>query len=106
MHASGQLTLESVVMQNPDQLATQFSGDTVLMSLQTGRYYGMRAAAGRIWDLLRGPRTVASVCEALLEEYSVDRDRCEREVLAFLGDLATEDLLVRLDEGTAPPERA
>jgi hypothetical protein len=93
------LTLDSYVMRNPDQMSTDLAGDTVLMRLDTGRYYGMRATAGRIWELLAEPRRVGSICDALLAEYAVERDRCEHEVLAFLTELIREELILPVDGG-------
>lgn len=93
MNRSGGLTLDSTVSRNPDQISADLSDETVLMSLDTGRYYGMRAVAGRIWELLAEPRTVGSLCDALVKEYDVERDRCEREALAFVGELVQEGLV-------------
>ena len=85
--------LRNRVWQNPDNLATELSGEAVLMSLDTGRYYGMRSVAGRIWQLLAKPQTGESLCRALEQEFDVPRDRCEREVSAFLAHLAREGLI-------------
>jgi hypothetical protein len=40
---------------------------------------------------------VAELCEALLREYDVDRETCEREVLEFLNDSNFEGLIQTAD---------
>jgi len=67
--------------------------DGVMMSIANGKFYGANSVAGRIWQLLETPRTVADLCAALRTEFKVDASICEAEVLTFASDLVKRGLV-------------
>lgn len=87
------LTLQSVVGQSPDLVATTIEEQTALMSITNGAYYGMDKIGSRVWELIVQPRAVSAVVDQLLTEFEVDRPTCEQHVLAFLQKLADAELL-------------
>ncbi len=66
----------------------------VTMSIENGMYYGMNAVASRIWELIPEPKSISEVCDTLLDEYQVDPEQCEKEVLALVSQLNDEGLIV------------
>jgi hypothetical protein len=46
---------------------------------------------------VQAPRTVREVRDTLLAEYDVDLDRCERDLIAFLEQLAGNNLIDIVD---------
>ncbi|MDR5891958.1 PqqD family peptide modification chaperone [Halomonas mongoliensis] len=91
-----QLDINSCVKRSPLPLSSRVGDDLVLFSLSRGMYYGMPAVAKRIWDLMDEKVTISAICDQLMEEFSVDRDTCEAEVLGFIGQLEAEELVVSL----------
>lgn len=88
------MNLESIVVASRDQVSCDLAGETVLLSLRTGTYHGLNEVATRVWALLDQPRTVASLCETLLDEYEgVTPEQCEREVLALVEQLSAWGLV-------------
>lgn len=81
------ITLESTVSQIEDIVASDIDDEKVMMSIEKGEYYGLEPVGSRVWELIEAPVTVSSVIDALLLQYDVDRDVCEHDVLAFLGEL-------------------
>ncbi|MBK8725027.1 MAG: PqqD family protein [Holophagaceae bacterium] len=75
-------------------LAADLEDETVLMSLETGSYYGLEGTARRIWTLLETPRTLAALAEQLAAEYDVTPERCAEEIRPFIEELRREGLLV------------
>jgi hypothetical protein len=71
--------------------------DATVIAHGEGSSYGLELIARRIWQLLHRPTTVSALCNILLEEYKVDRETCEREVLAFLNDSLHERLIQMAD---------
>jgi hypothetical protein len=90
----------TVIAQIEELVSSDLDGETVMMSVKNGKYYGMDAIGSRIWALIKQPRSVADVCNILLEEFDVDREQCERDVLSFLNKLA-EDNLVKVVDANA-----
>lgn len=96
------IELNSIVVQaQGDWIANDIDGDTVLVSIEQGKYYGMEVVGSRIWELIAQPRTVLDVCEALLEEFNVSRETCQQDALVFLDQLAEENLVKVVDEPVA-----
>jgi Coenzyme PQQ synthesis protein D (PqqD) len=88
-----ELTLDSVVVQAPEQLSSGLGGEAVLLDLREGVYYGLDSVGARIWELVQEPRSVADVRDTLLAEYEVEPERCEQDVVRLLTDLAEHGLV-------------
>lgn len=87
------ITLSSTVVAGPGQVSSNVEGETVILELDRGTYYGLDAVGARVWSLIQEPRSVASVRDALVEEYDVDPARCEADVLALLAQLEETGLV-------------
>ena len=93
------LKAETVVRRAPDQLSADLGGgETVLMSMGRGNYYGLGESGTRVWELLEAPISVDTLCDRLTDEYDVDRATCERDVTAYLRKLIEEDLVAIVDD--------
>ena len=75
-------------------LARQVGGETVMLDLAKGAYFGLDPVGARMWQLLAEGKTLAEVCDAIVEEYEVSRDAVERDLLALLDDLKAHGLIV------------
>lgn len=78
-------------------LSTTIDGETVILHVDAGKYYGFNEVGTYVWDLLQRPRTVEEVCRAVVEEYDVTYDRVRDDVDEIVRELAEKDL-VRFDE--------
>jgi hypothetical protein len=90
--------LHSRIKRAADLVSADLDGEIALMSVAAGKYYGLEPIGSRIWALLEATRSVSEICTILVSEFEVDRERCERELLAFLNDLAKENLIKVVDE--------
>ncbi len=76
-----------------DQASSDLGGEVAILDLKAGVYYGLDAVGARIWSLIQEPRTVNEIRNILLEEYEVEPEQCERDLLALLRRLADEGLV-------------
>jgi hypothetical protein len=76
-----------------DQASSDLGGEMAILDLKAGVYYGLDAVGARIWSLIQEPRTVNEIRDILLEEYEVEPEHCERDLLALLRRLADEGLV-------------
>lgn len=83
----------SRVKRDSSLLFSRVDDDLVLFSASRGMYYGTQVVGSRIWALIEEEVSVAEICDALLEEFSVDRVTCEREVVQFVEQLGEEGLV-------------
>ena len=72
---------------HPSVIARELSGETVLLNLESGVYYGLDAVGTRVWQLLMQGRTVASVCETMIAEYDVAPEVLRGDVVRLVGEL-------------------
>ena len=90
---NGKISARSTVVTAKEQLWCDLAGEAAILNLQNGVYYGLDPVGARIWNLSQTSRTVNEVRETLLNEYAVDPDRCEQDLLALLEALAAEGLI-------------
>ncbi len=94
----GNISMRSVVRATRDEVCCDVAGETVILHLDSGTYYGLNAVGSRIWELLQEPCAVSAVRHALVAEYHVDPGRCETDLIRLLEQLAAERLIEVIDE--------
>ncbi len=87
------LAVTSLVVRSRKLLSSEIDGETVMMSIESGKYYGLDEVGGRIWELLEKPRTADDISKQLLLDYEVEAAACEKDVMRFLQQLYDDDLL-------------
>jgi hypothetical protein len=87
------ISTESTVRQIEEIVAGDIEGETVMMSVEKGRYYGLDLIGSQVWAQIEKPVKVSELIDALLLKYDVDRETCERDVLAFLEELYADGIL-------------
>jgi len=76
-----------------DQVSCNLAGESAILNIKSGVYYGLDSVGARIWELVQQPRSVNEVREILLKEYDVEPQRCETDLLALLERLLAEGLI-------------
>jgi hypothetical protein len=78
----------------PSQVMTRQVGDeTVLLHLGTGTYYGLDSVGQSIWLLMREGKTLAEICDLLLQEYDVTREALAHDVVELADKLLAQGLI-------------
>ena len=79
----------------PAQVMARTVGEeTVILDLASGTYFGLDPIGARIWQLIGEGRTLAEICATMLEEYEVEREQLETDVLRLTGELVERGLVV------------
>lgn len=87
-----------VVVAAKDQISRDLDGEAVILNMKSGIYCGLNEVGARIWQLIQEPTIAKGVLDTLIEEYDVEPDRCEREVLALLQEMSDNGLIEVTDE--------
>jgi hypothetical protein len=74
-------------------VASKIDNEIVMMSIENGEYYGLDEVGSRIWELIAKPIVVEELIIALLDEFEVERQDCEKETFEFLEELNSKNLL-------------
>ena len=83
-------------------LIRRLEGESVLLNLDSERYFGLDATGTRIWELVTSQPCIASALEKLQEEYEVEPEILRGHLTELLGRLVENGLLQVLpaDVGT------
>ncbi len=87
------IALQTKVVATKNQISTDMSDETVILNLQNGVYYGLDPVGTYIWKLIQEPTDVETVRDAVLNEYDVEPDRCEQDIMNLLQELIEQGLV-------------
>jgi uncharacterized NAD(P)/FAD-binding protein YdhS len=87
------LSTKTIVVATTEQVSCAVGEESVILGLQNSVYYGVNPVGASIWKLLQRQRSVAELRDAVLEEYDVEKERCERDVLDLLEKMQAEGLI-------------
>jgi len=77
----------------PDVLAQELQGESVLLNVRNGRYYGLDEVGTRMWTVMTSSKSLREACDKLLAEYDIDPDRLENDVTKLAEDLVEHGLV-------------
>ena len=83
-----------------DVVCRDLAGESVLLNLSTGTYFGLDAVGTRLWHLVAEYGSTKLVIETLLAEYDVDALRLQKDVAALIDQLLAKGLLTTDAEHT------
>jgi len=92
-----QISAASIVTAVDDHISCDLAGEAAILNFSSGLYYGLDEVGARVWKLISEPKSVIAIRDSIVEEYDVDPDRCERDLIALLTELADKGL-VKVDE--------
>ena len=93
MMPASRISRSTVVVASDGAISSDLAGEAAILDFKRGTYYGLDEVGATIWKLIAEPRTVGEICAALVAEYEVEPEVCERDVLALLGKLAASGLI-------------
>ncbi|HET7108314.1 MAG TPA: PqqD family protein [Candidatus Acidoferrum sp.] len=97
-----ELTMRAVVPAHV--LIRHLEGESVLLNLNSERYFGLDATGTRMWELVTSYPTIGAALEKLQQEYEVDAEVLRDHLTQLLSGLVENGLLQVLpaDVGTTP----
>ena len=70
----------------------ELSGESVLLDLKSGLYFGLNGVGTRVWNLVADGGSLRDVNAALMGEFDAPAATIEAEVLRFAGELCQHGL--------------
>ncbi len=84
----------NVLYRNADILVNEVDGETVMMSIENGSYYGMNPTGNYIWNLLETEKTIVDLLNSIAKTFSLSQEQSEKEVLPFIQKMFDEKILL------------
>lgn len=87
------ISMKSKIVRSSDPIAEPVDDELVMADIDAGKYYGLNDIATAIWQNLETKIRVDDLCKRLCESYEVTPEQCAGEVLKFLKELETRNLI-------------
>jgi hypothetical protein len=87
------LTVDTVVSRRRDSIARQVGDDMVVLTPENYTLHVFNEVGARIWEVCSQPMSVGDLTNTLAQEYDVDTEELEADVLEFIGELAHKGIL-------------
>jgi hypothetical protein len=87
------LTSDSIVRTAGGAVSCELDGETAVLNIQSGNYYGLDKVGTSVWRLMGEPHTVAEIIREITAEYDVEPARCEADLLSLITQLAAHGLV-------------
>jgi hypothetical protein len=87
------LSAHTVIVASSQQVSCPLGDESAILNLKNSVYYGMNAVGARVWNLLQQPRSVSDLRDVLLDEYEVEKELCERDLIELLQKMHGEGLI-------------
>jgi hypothetical protein len=76
-----------------DVLVQELQGESVLLNVGTGRYFGLDEVGTRMWAVLTTAESLQAAYDTLLAEYDVDGQRLEGDFRTLVEKLVEHGLV-------------
>jgi Coenzyme PQQ synthesis protein D (PqqD) len=87
------LSARSIIVASPDQVSCPLGEESAILNLSNTIYYGLNPVGSRIWRLIQKPKSIGELRDALVDEYEVEPERCESDLLELLEKMRAEGLI-------------
>lgn len=87
------ISKDSVVVAVKSQVSCQVDGETVVLHFDKGLYFGLNEVGTLVWNQVQQPRKVQEIRDAILHEYDVSNEQCERDLFILLEELSEKGLV-------------
>ncbi len=94
------ITSSSIVVVSKNLTASNLGTETIVLNLDSGGYYGLNTVGVTIWNLIQNPKTVEEIRDAVLAEYEVEYEQCDRDLRKLIAELLANGLVEVSNETT------
>jgi Coenzyme PQQ synthesis protein D (PqqD) len=91
----------SIVVASSEQISSDLGDEAVILNLKSGVYHGLNEVGARVWSFIQQAKSVKEILEMLLQEYEVNVEQCNNDLIALLSDLLAAELICISNETTA-----
>jgi len=89
----------STLSAHPQVFSCALASGQALLDLRTSTYYNLNSVGSFVWEQLKAPITVSALEGAVTGEFTVNADRCHKDLQALLNQFAEHGLIEVRHEG-------
>jgi len=87
------LSRSSKIVVSKNVVSCDLSGETAMLDMKEGIYYGLNEMGTIIWELIQKPITIQEIVDNILEEYEVDEETCYEDVVELTEQMLENKLI-------------
>jgi len=91
--AMSELTLADRVVIPDAVVSRELEGETVVLNLETGIYFGLDEVATEMWKALQSAASLQDACDALRDAYDVDAAVLRDDLVRLVNEMAAKGLV-------------
>ena len=99
---TAQIETASQIRATSDCVAHEISGETVLLHLTRGTYFGLDRTGSLVWELITDGTDFDTLVEDLSRRFQRDPAGIATDMRVFLGELLAHDLILLNEESGSP----
>ncbi len=88
-----EITFDRRVRVPENVMMRELDGESVILNLDSGYYFGLDEVGTRMWALLRDSESIQAAYEALLADYEVEPDSLQRDLVELVSKLVDNGLM-------------
>jgi hypothetical protein len=93
MMQKNQITRESVLQRNPDQMFSVIDDEVVMLDIREEEYLNLTSQASYIWQVLENPFSFGELTDHLCSTFQVEEEVCIRDSLEFIMELVQKNMI-------------
>jgi hypothetical protein len=82
----------TIVTRNKDVAWRIIEGEAILISAEDSMLHSLDEVGTRIWELADGSNTIKDIAQRIFDEYEIDLETAQNDVVEFVANLASEKL--------------
>ena len=87
------LEASTILKKSAQQVSCNLNDEVAILDLKGALYFGLNDVGAHIWQLLDEPRSVDRLCSAVVEQFDVEPEACQADVLRFLAGMQEAGLI-------------
>jgi len=87
------ISTSDLIVASTQQLSEVLVDEAIILNAESGEYFGLAGVGLSIWRKLQEPISVTDLHAALLEEFEVESDACERDLHSLLEEMRRAGLI-------------
>lgn len=83
----------TTIVATDDALSTTLDGESVILHIESGKYFGFNEVGTEIWELLAEPHSIAEIAQHIAAKYDVAEERCQADIEELVEELLGKELI-------------
>ncbi len=80
-------------MVSKDVVSCDLGGETAMLDMKEGIYYGLNEMGTVIWEYIQKPITIQEIMDKIREEYDVDEETCYIDLTELIKQMLENKLV-------------